>query len=85
MPPEPKVWKLEDAKAQFSNLVRRAQGGQPQLVTRRGQPAVVVLDASSYQPDGGAERSGWSTFESAPHIDEFEPVRIPGTAREVDL
>ncbi|WP_102127299.1 type II toxin-antitoxin system Phd/YefM family antitoxin [Deinococcus planocerae] len=82
---KPKIWKLEDAKAQFSDLVRRAQAGQPQLVTRRGQPAVVILDASQFREDETAVRSGWSTFEAAPKIEEFEPVRLPGTGREVDL
>lgn len=82
---KPKIWKLQDAKAQFSDLVRRAQGGQPQLVTRRGQPAVVVLEASQYREDETAVRNGWSTFENAPKIDEFEPVRFPGNGREVDL
>lgn len=36
-------WKLEDAKAQFSEVVRRARTEGPQLVTRRGKDAVVVM------------------------------------------
>ena len=41
-------WKLEDAKAQFSDLVRRARDAGPQRVTLRGQDAVVVLSAADY-------------------------------------
>lgn len=36
-------WKLEDAKARFSEVVRRAQSEGPQRVTVRGREAVVVI------------------------------------------
>jgi prevent-host-death family protein len=37
------VWKLEDAKARFSEVVRRAQSEGPQKVTVRGRETVVVI------------------------------------------
>ena len=37
------TWKLEDAKARFSEVVRRAQSEGPQRVTLRGREAVVVI------------------------------------------
>lgn len=37
------TWKLEDAKARFSEVVRRAQSEGPQRVTVRGREAVVVM------------------------------------------
>jgi antitoxin Phd len=43
------TWKLEDAKNRFSELVRRALNHQPQLVTRHGRAAVVVLSAEDYE------------------------------------
>lgn len=36
-------WKLEDAKNQFSRVVRAALDEGPQVVTRRGEEAVVVV------------------------------------------
>ncbi len=42
------AWKLEDAKARFSELVRCAQNHGPQLVTRRGETAVVVIGAEDF-------------------------------------
>jgi prevent-host-death family protein len=45
----PATWKLEDAKARFSELVRRAHADGPQAVTVRGRRAVVVLDADEYE------------------------------------
>ncbi len=42
-------WKLEDAKNRFSELVRRARSEGPQLVTRHGREAVVILSAEEYE------------------------------------
>ncbi len=42
-------WKLEDAKARFSELVRRANSDGPQTVTVRGREAVVVVGADQYR------------------------------------
>jgi prevent-host-death family protein len=44
-----KSWKLEDAKARFSELVRRAHTEGPQAVTVRGRRAVVVIDAAAFE------------------------------------
>lgn len=44
-----KTWKLEDAKNQFGEVVRRAMAHEPQLVTRNGRVAVVVLAAEEYE------------------------------------
>lgn len=41
-------WKLEDAKNRFSEVVRRARAHEPQLVTRNGRDAVVVVSAEDY-------------------------------------
>ena len=43
------TWKLQDAKAQFSDLVRRARAGEPQQVTVRGKEAVVVFDPERFE------------------------------------
>ena len=42
-------WPLQDAKNKFSALLNAALAGEPQLVTRRGQPAVVVLSVDEYE------------------------------------
>jgi prevent-host-death family protein len=42
-------WKLQDAKARFSEVVRRARSGEPQEVTVHGKPAVVVSDVERFQ------------------------------------
>ena len=47
-PPGPGRWRLQDAKAQFSELVRRAREKGPQCVTVHGKDAVVVVDADEW-------------------------------------
>lgn len=42
------MWTLQDAKNRFSAVVDAALAGQPQQVSRRGKPAVVVLSAAEY-------------------------------------
>ncbi len=43
------VWKLQDAKARFSELVRKARSGAPQKVTVHGKEAVVVVDSERFE------------------------------------
>jgi prevent-host-death family protein len=42
------TWKLQDAKARFSEIVRRAQTEGPQHVTVHGKDAVVIVSADEY-------------------------------------
>lgn len=42
------MWSLQDAKNRFSAVVDAALAGEPQEVSRRGKPAVVVLSAAEY-------------------------------------
>ena len=45
---ESNVWKLQDAKARFSEVVRRARAGDPQQVTVHGKEAVVIVDPERF-------------------------------------
>jgi prevent-host-death family protein len=42
------VWQLQDAKARFSEVIRRAVDEGPQHVSVRGEPAAVVLSEEEY-------------------------------------
>lgn len=42
-------WKLEDAKARLSEVVRLAATAGPQLVTIRGKEAAVILAPEQYK------------------------------------
>jgi prevent-host-death family protein len=45
----PKSWALQDAKARFSEVVRKANTDGPQIVTYRGVEKAVVLSAEEYR------------------------------------
>lgn len=42
-------WQLQEAKNRLSEVVRKAQEEGPQVITLRGEDAVVVVAASDYQ------------------------------------
>ena len=42
-------WNIEDARTKFSELVDRAVNEGPQLVTRNGKNAVVVISAQDWE------------------------------------
>ena len=41
-------WSLQDAKNKFSAMVEAAKQGKPQVVTKRGEPAVVVISVEDF-------------------------------------
>lgn len=43
------AWQLQEAKNKFSSLVESAQKNGPQVVTKHGKEAVVVISADDYR------------------------------------
>ncbi len=41
-------WQLQEAKNKFSNVVDKAQKNGPQVVTKHGKEAVVVISVEEY-------------------------------------
>ncbi len=81
-------WTLQDAKNKFSAVVKAALAGEPQRVTRRGQPAVVVMAAAEYDRLCRIVKSDAPTLgELLVEIpqDNLEFERLPLTARPLDL
>lgn len=77
------TWQLQDAKAHFSELVSRSLTEGPQLVTRRGEDAVVVLAAPEYRRLLAAGPSLLSVLQSAPRGDALETERSSEAARDL--
>jgi prevent-host-death family protein len=81
-------WKLQDAKARFSELVRRAHHEGPQHVTVHGRDEVVVVSAEEFHRLKG-DRSGRLLIElmrDSPLRDiEFEPAPVHSPVRDVKL
>ena len=74
-------WKLQDAKARFSEVVRRARTEGPQWVTIRGHDAVVVIAADEL------DRLMPQTSDSLPFVAFMESLAVDGLdlTRERDL
>jgi prevent-host-death family protein len=81
-------WLLQDAKARFSELVRRVRSEGPQRVTVHGRDEVVVISAEEFRRLKG-DLTGASLIEAmqaSPHRDiDLEPKRTPMPVREVSL
>lgn len=41
-------WQLQEAKGNLSQLIKRAAGGDAQVVTVHGKPTAVVISAEEY-------------------------------------
>lgn len=81
-------WPLQDAKARFSELVRRAQDEGPQHVTVHGREAVVIVDAEDFRllhsTRGGRELV--EAMQASPHRDiDLVPERAAMPVRDIAL
>jgi prevent-host-death family protein len=45
----PNVWKLQDAKARLSEVIRQARAGAPQRITVHGKEAALLLDPDRFE------------------------------------
>jgi antitoxin Phd len=82
-----KTWSVQEAKNRFSAVVEAARR-EPQIVTKHGKPAVVILDAAEYQRLRQLERATAPSFAevllSMPQDDgSFAGARV--RPRDVDL
>ena len=79
---------MQDAKARFSELVRRVRSEGPQHVTVHGRDEVVVIAAEEFRRLKG-DLTGEvliAAMQASPYRDtEIEPRRTPMLVREVTL
>jgi prevent-host-death family protein len=77
-------WKLQDAKARFSELVRLARTDGPQRVTVRGQDSVVVI-ATEELERLLAPKADFLAFMEGLAVDGLDLTREPDTGRDIAL
>lgn len=80
-------WKLEDAKARLSEVVRLAGTAGPQLVTVRGKEAAVILAPEQYRqllpkPKG---QLSLARFLRSLDLSSIDVDRELDAGREIDL
>ena len=84
--PSPSLsWKLEDAKAKFSEVVRRARSEGPQRVSVRGEDAVVVVSADEFDRlhSHVADRLPFVAFMETLSSEGLDLTRDSDTGRDV--
>jgi prevent-host-death family protein len=80
-------WALQDAKNRLSEVVRKASDEGPQVITLRGEDAVVVVAANEY---ARLTRKPGDTLvdflrDSPLHAVELDLTRSRDTGRRVEL
>lgn len=79
-------WKLEDAKARFSEVVRHARTDGPQRVSVRGHDAVVVVSVEEFDrlvPQ--KPQAPFVEFMESLYLDGLDLRREADFGRDVEL
>lgn len=79
-------WKLQDAKARLSEVVKEATLHGPQEISLRGQAVVVVLSKQEYNELIEPKLSFIDFMRSSPLVGtKLDLKRDPSLTRDIDL
>jgi prevent-host-death family protein len=80
------TWQLQDAKAHLSELVKKASAGDPQEITLRGIPTVIVLSMQQYEKLKQPKQKLVNFLKQSPLAGiDLELGRDTNPMRDVDL
>lgn len=78
------TWALQDAKSRFSAVVDKTCKDGPQIVTRRGQPIVVLISYKDYTEKSTTRQAALDILLGGPKIDGgLRTVRDESAPRKV--
>lgn len=78
-------WQVQQAKQRLSEVLRAAQRGEPQVITRHGEDVAVVIDIASYRRLAGVQVELADYLREGPAFDDLDLRRIDDGPREVDI
>jgi len=79
-------WQLQEAKNKFSRLVELARQDGPQIVTKHGQEAAVLLSIDEYRRLVRPKTNLVQFFQKSPLADvELDLTRSKETSRDIEL
>jgi prevent-host-death family protein len=79
-------WQVQEAKQRFSEVLRAAEAGEPQIVTKHGEEVAVVIDIAEYRRLRGEPISFMQYLRVEPSADDdFVIERRGDLPREIDL
>lgn len=79
------VWQLQEAKQRLSEVVRRALEVGPQVVSRHGRAAVVVVSVEEWKALKGVAADFKGFMRAAPNLGRLSVRRDRRPARRVTL
>jgi len=86
LPQTSRTWQIKEARAQFSTLVEKAMTEGPQLVTRRGKKAVIVVSAAEWGRRNSRRGDLVEFFANSPLREEaVEIERVRDYPRETEF
>ncbi|MFC0526406.1 type II toxin-antitoxin system Phd/YefM family antitoxin [Phytohabitans kaempferiae] len=79
-------WQVQEAKQRFSEVLRAAEAGEPQIVTKHGEEIAVVIDIAEYRRLRGESVGFMDYLRTGPLLEEDLPIeRSRDEPREIDL
>jgi prevent-host-death family protein len=75
-------WQVQEAKQRFSEVIRAAQAGEPQIVTKHGEDVAVVIDIAEYRRLRGDKPTLMEHLRAGPLID-FDLDELIDRSREL--
>ena len=86
----PRIWSLQEAKAKFSEVVRRAQTEGPQVVTVHGKEVVQIVATDRETVRAPTIEDLIAAFQACPYPEVFDAInqlRTPAPLRNsaIDL
>ncbi len=79
-------WQLQDAKNRFSEVVDNAVQQGPQVVTKRGKEAVVIISIEQYRKMQQPKNTLVDFFQASPLKGvDLDLTRDQSPARDIDL
>lgn len=80
------TWQVHEAKARFSQLLRDASNEGPQVVTKHGRPAAVVVSVEEYRRHEAQQKSLAEVIRSSPMAGvQIDVERNRTDPRDIDL
>ena len=80
------IWQIQEAKAQFSQLVEDANKKGYQTITKQGEPVAVIVSKKEFDKMNRPKTSLLNFFKEAPFPEvELDMKRSKDLPREIDL
>ena len=79
------TWQVQEAKQRLSEVLRAAESGEPQVISRRGEDVAVVIDIATFRSLTGVQVELADLLRHGPAFDDLRLERSAERTRTVDL